>query len=85
MKAFFEKLTGGDDNEVEFETHMGGDAETYEQWVEPEEDEELAVDVYQDQDNLYVKTFIPGVAPQTLDIDITRDMITVRGQKFKET
>ena len=85
MKAFFEKLTGGEDNEVEFETHIGADADTYEHWAEPEEDEELLVDVYQDQDNLFIKTFIPGVAPQTLDIDITRDMVTIRGQKFKET
>jgi len=44
MKAFFEKLTGGEDDEVEFETHMGNEAESYEQWVEPEEDEELLVD-----------------------------------------
>jgi len=86
MKSFFEKLTGGDDDtDVEFETHIGTEAEEYEGWVEPDEDEELAVDVYQDQENLYIKTFIPGVSPQTLDIDITRDMVTIRGQKFKET
>lgn len=84
MKAFFEKLTGGpEDEELEFDLHDSD--ESYEQWVEPDEDEELAVDVYQDQDNLYVKAFIPGVAPHTLDIDISRDMVTVRGQKFKDT
>jgi len=87
MKAFFEKLTGGsdDEEELDFDIHAGSDATAYEQWEEPDEDEELSVDVYQDADNLYIKTFIPGVSSQTLDIDITRDMVTIRGQKFKET
>lgn len=84
MKAFFEKLTGGsEDEELEFDTFESN--EEYESWVEPDEDEELSVDVYQDQDNMYVKAFIPGVPPHTLDIDISRDMITIRGQKFKDT
>lgn len=86
MKAFFEKLTGGsEEEEVSFDIHGAQDAREYEQWVEPDEDEELLVDVYQDQDNLFIKSFIPGVSPGTLDIDITRDMVTLRGQKFKET
>ena len=80
MKAFFEKLTGGDDEELDFETHLSDD--TLETWVEPDEDEELLVDVYQDQDNLYIRSFIPGVNPGSLDIDISRDMVTIRGDKL---
>ena len=80
MKAFFEKLTGGDDEELDFETHLSDD--TLETWVEPDEDEELLVDVYQDQDNLFIRSFIPGVNPNTLDIDISRDMVTIRGDKM---
>ena len=81
MKAFFEKLTGGDDEELDFETHLSHDDEL-ENWVEPDEDEELALDVYQDQDNLYIRAFIPGVNPAGLDIDISRDMVTIRGDKI---
>jgi HSP20 family protein len=81
MKAFFEKLTGGSDDELDLDIHRDGYDQDLEGWVEPDEDEELLVDVYQDQDNLYIKTFIPGVHPGSLDIDISRDMVTLRGQK----
>lgn len=85
MKAFFEKLTGGSDDDLDFDIHRADDEQDLDAWVEPDEDEELLVDVYQDQDNLYIKTFIPGAHPSSMDIDISRDMVTLRGQKMTTT
>ncbi len=87
MKAFFDKLTGGapEEESVGINLEMLDHDEQEAQWVEPDEDEELMVDVYQDQENIYIKSFIPSVSPGTLDIDISRDMVTIRGQKFKDS
>lgn len=42
---------------------------------------ELAVDVYQTADAIVVKALIAGVNPNSVDISLTRDMITVRGHR----
>lgn len=49
-----------------------------------DEDGELAIDLYQDKDNLYVKSTIAGVRPEDLDIGITNDTVTIRGQRRQE-
>ena len=48
-------------------------------------DKALAVDVSQDEDNLYVHAFVPGIDPATLDIDITRDQVTIKGQSYRSS
>lgn len=86
MKDLFNKLTG---NTVDRDMDMYDDDEQIESlWDEEEsqnKDRALSVDVYQDEDNLYIKAFIPGIDPQTLDIDISRDMITIKGNSFRES
>ena len=56
-------------------------------WNEPEEENEggeLAVDIYQTPEAIVLKTFIAGVAPSTIDIALTREMITLTGTRTDE-
>jgi HSP20 family molecular chaperone IbpA len=86
-KSFFERLTGTvrmdedreDDTESETPKNLAS-------WVDDEEekDGELTVDVYQTSDMIIIKAMIAGVHPEDLDISITRDLITIRGEREEE-
>jgi HSP20 family protein len=45
---------------------------------------ELAVDVYQTPDAIVIKAFIAGVQPNTVDISLTREMVTISGSRADE-
>jgi len=47
---------------------------------EPQEGE-LPVDMYQTGDEVVIRALIAGVAPDDLDIAITRDMVTIKGMR----
>ncbi|MBU1202631.1 Hsp20/alpha crystallin family protein [Patescibacteria group bacterium] len=51
---------------------------------ELEEEGQLSVDVYQDRNNIYIKSTIAGVEPEDIDISFDSDMITIRGQRRKD-
>ena len=45
----------------------------------------VAIDIYQDADNLVVKAAMPGVKPDDLDLDITDGALTIKGEsKFEK-
>lgn len=48
---------------------------------EEEIDAELTVDLYQTPSDIIVQTMVAGVQPDNLSINITRDMITIRGKR----
>ncbi len=85
-RSFFEKLTGGvhvsDEDELPVKGKSisvhdeGGNDE-----VADDTDGELALDVYQTPSDIIVQTFVAGVKPEDLEINITRDMITIRGKR----
>lgn len=50
-------------------------------WPSSEEEGELAVDLYESKDELILQAVIGGVVISDLDISITNDMITVRGER----
>lgn len=53
-----------------------------ESFVEEEEEEgELSVDVYQTNNDIIVEAMIAGVKPEDLHLNITRDMITIKGKR----
>ena len=55
------------------------------EWVEEEEQiGELSVDVYQTPAEIVVQTMVAGVRPEDLNVDITRDSVTISGSR-KET
>jgi HSP20 family protein len=49
-----------------------------------EEEGQLALDVYQDKDNVIVKSTIAGVRPEDLDITLSNEMVTIRGARKRE-
>jgi len=53
-------------------------------WPSSEEEGELAVDLFENKDELILQAVIGGVEISELDISITNDMITIRGERNKE-
>src|SRR3989338_6320571 len=51
------------------------------EWLAQEEEGQLTVDVYQDEDDIIVQSTVAGVRPDDLDVQITRDMVTIRGKR----
>lgn len=45
---------------------------------------ELAVDVYQTPDAIVIKALLAGVQPQSIDISLTREMVTISGSRQDE-
>ena len=86
--SFFSRITGTtpdgdyvDDGQAgEQPAHVGVKSD----WDEKEVEGELAVDVYQTQDAIVIKAFIAGVQPGSLDISLSREMITVTGSRIDE-
>ena len=44
----------------------------------------MAVDVYQTEDAIVVKALVAGVQPTTIDISLTREMLTISGERSDE-
>jgi HSP20 family molecular chaperone IbpA len=95
--SFFERLTGAvklddDDSNDRGQIASKSTARTMEtptikagSWIdETAEEGELTVDVYQNQDTIFVKAMIAGVRPEDLDINISRDMVTIHGKREEE-
>ena len=86
MAGFLSKLTGGNEpeenftNENEFESNIDYGMDDM---IDSSDEISLAVDAFEDEDNLYIKAFIPAVDPKELDIDISRDTVTISGERFE--
>jgi len=52
-----------------------------EKWFEPEG--QLAIDIYQTENELVIRSAIAGVKPEFLDISFERDIIIIRGKREK--
>lgn len=99
-RSFFSKLTGKGDQFDDFlpeapggnhfekdgdERHLHLTAKaTPKSWQDEEPGGELAVDVYQTGDAIVVKALIAGVQPNSIDINLTREMITITGSRQEE-
>ncbi|MFA5934571.1 MAG: Hsp20/alpha crystallin family protein [Candidatus Paceibacterota bacterium] len=82
-KSFFERLTGivkidDDYNEIE-SSNDDSDEETEEMLCETEG--QLAIDMFQTPSEIIIKTMVAGTKPDDLDINITRDMVTIKGKR----
>ncbi|MBX4209381.1 Hsp20/alpha crystallin family protein [Candidatus Parcubacteria bacterium] len=77
-KSFFERLTGT--GKLEEEAAVA-ESESRGIMEETEEEGQLTVDVYQTPDEIVLKTMVAGVRPEDLDINITRDMVTIKGKR----
>jgi len=48
---------------------------------EEETEGQLAIDVYQDNENIYILAPIAGTAPADIDVSITDEVVTIRGER----
>ena len=55
-----------------------------EEWLEEEEEGQLAIDAYQDEDNVIIKAPIAGVNTEDLEIQITDEVVTIKGARKNE-
>jgi len=89
-RSFFEKLTGAvrldDEEEISEETpfEAGGEETRASIFEEREEEAQLSVDVYQTSSEIIIRTMVAGVKPDDLDVSITRDMVTIRGERSED-
>jgi len=89
-RSFFEKLTGAvrldDEEEISEETpfEAGGEETRASIFEEKEEEAQLSVDVYQTPSEIIIRTMVAGVKPDDLDVSITRDMVTIRGERSED-
>jgi HSP20 family protein len=57
-----------------------------EEWVIDEEEEgQLAIDAYQDEESVVIKAPIAGVSIEDLEISITDEVVTVKGQRKNDS
>src|SRR3989344_4693233 len=82
-KSFFERLTGSDQENTDYEkddnydlSSIGSEEKTYD-----EEDGQLAVDVFQGKNEIIIQSIVAGVKPDDLDISIDKDSVTIRGKR----
>ena len=98
-RSFFSKLTGKDDLFEDFLPDTGDNRSVFEgegdkrhahlsvkpkAWQHEDTGGELAVDVYQSGDAIVVKALIAGVQPNTIDINLSREMVTISGSRQEE-
>lgn len=85
-KSFFEKLTGtinvaDEDFEENASVEDGKNG-----WIEEDNEEgQLTVDVHQTGDDIIIQTMVAGVRPENMEVTITRDMVTIKGTRQKES
>ena len=82
-RSFFDRITGSISVPDEIEEDFS--EEKNENWVnETPEEGELNIDVYQNQNEIIIKTMVAGVKPEDLDVSISRDMVTLKGKRENE-
>jgi len=52
--------------------------------LDEEQEGQLTVDVFQDDQNIVIQSTIAGVSPDDLDVSITNDMVTIRGERRRQ-
>jgi len=99
-RSFFEKLTGAvrvDDFDDELmdeeseEQHVINNSmdnpanNIYEEEPSvPAEEGQLSVDVINTQEDIIIKAMVAGVKPQDMDVEISRDMVTIHGTREEQ-
>jgi HSP20 family protein len=83
-RSFFEKLTGSINIEPD-EDNLEPIAATKEWGEENSGDAQLTLDMYQTPTEVVVHSMVAGVKPEDLDINITREMVTIKGKREKHS
>lgn len=93
-RSFFEKLTGtsssdyaeennfnlSDENNMERENDYSAQKETsYDE--NNDDDGQLAIDVFQGENEVLIQSIVAGVKPEDLDISIDKNLISIKGRR----
>lgn len=81
-KSLINLITGGNEEGDAPEEALTKPSLEQDDWMEMEGN--LTVDVYQDGDDIVIKSTIAGVTEKDLDIEVTADMVTIRGERSLE-
>ena len=88
-QSLFERLTGSMHYEDELPIASAATktnpraSEGTSSWNEEASDAQLTVDLYQTPTEIIVQTMVAGVKPEDLDINIAREMVTIKGTRHK--
>ena len=61
------------------------DNEKSSDWQQTEYEGQLTIDVYQTDSEIVIKSTIAGVTADDLDVNITNDMVTIKGKREDDT
>ena len=53
-------------------------------WIAPAGAANLAIDMYETKDDVVVKAALPGIKPDQVEVTITGDVLTIRGDSKEE-
>ena len=83
MSDFFEEQFGNETNPPDGEASLIASRSPSK--VKPEDEEgQLTVDVYQTDDEIVIKSTIAGVTADDIDVSITNEMVTIKGNRKHE-
>lgn len=86
-KSFFQRLTGAvkiEDYENKFEENNSILSDNDKLVADEQSVGELTIDVYETPNEIIIKTMVAGVKPENLDVQITRDMVIIKGKRMEE-
>lgn len=55
----------------------------YTQALQAAEEGQLTIDVHEDENDIIIRTVIAGVKPDEIDIHVTPDLVTIRGERLE--
>lgn len=73
-----------EETEVETEENYSDEVTPHASAGYEEQEGQLTVDVFQDDESIIIQSTIAGVSPDDLDVSITNDMVTVRGDRRRQ-
>lgn len=88
-RSFLDKLTGGvpldEEDSLLKEDKEPVVSESEDEWDDTEEEDgQLTVDVYQNDDEIVIKTMVAGVRPEDIELSVNREMVTIKGKRHQE-
>ena len=81
-RSFFERLTGS--VKVEPVEESGMLHKTQKHDLPQDEEGQLAIDVWQTPEEIMVQAIVGGVRLDDLDVEVTHDMVTLRGKRERQ-
>jgi HSP20 family protein len=78
---FFSDQKSKPTNEVRIHEHFSHP--TFTEEAEIPEEGQLSIDIFQDNLNLYIIAPVAGVKPEKIEIDLDKDILTIKGEREK--